>query len=119
MTIKPGPKPKKQDGTRDKRRRVTPENKPKHPPLKPHKHKKQEIKEYQFSQILLFLLNPRRVMMSDQTELTIASKESVALEMARDIANREELYAEPSTYREKFLDLYVECLKATSFRREK
>ena len=40
MTIKPGPKPRKEDGTRDKRRRVTPENKPKHPPLKPHKHKK-------------------------------------------------------------------------------
>ena len=37
--IKPGPKPKKEDGTPDKRRRVTPEVKPKHPDLKPHKHK--------------------------------------------------------------------------------
>lgn len=37
--IKPGPKPKKEDGTPDKRRRVTPETKPKHPDLKPHKHK--------------------------------------------------------------------------------
>ena len=37
--IKPGPKPKKEDGTPDKRRRVTPPNKPKHPKLKPHKHK--------------------------------------------------------------------------------
>lgn len=37
--IKPGPKPKKEDGTPDKRRRVTPEIKPKHPDLKPHKHK--------------------------------------------------------------------------------
>ncbi|GEM_PF-167098 len=37
--IKPGPKPKKQDGTPDRRQRVTPETKPKHPDLKPHKHK--------------------------------------------------------------------------------
>jgi len=37
--IKPGPKPKKEDGGDDKRRRVTPEVKPKHPDLKPHKHK--------------------------------------------------------------------------------
>lgn len=38
--IKPGPKPKKDDGTKDRRRRVTPENKPKHPKLKPHRHKR-------------------------------------------------------------------------------
>jgi hypothetical protein len=38
--IKPGPKPKKEDGTPDERRRVTPPNKKKHPKLKPHKHKK-------------------------------------------------------------------------------
>lgn len=37
--IKPGPKPDKPDGTPDRRRRVTPETKPKHPELKPHKHK--------------------------------------------------------------------------------
>lgn len=37
--IKPGPKPKKEDGTPDKRPRVTPPNQPKHPDLKPHKHK--------------------------------------------------------------------------------
>ncbi len=37
--IKPGPKPEKPDGTPDRRRRVTPETKPKHPKLKPHKHK--------------------------------------------------------------------------------
>ncbi|MDJ1485979.1 hypothetical protein QNI16_36195 [Cytophagaceae bacterium YF14B1] len=36
--IKPGPKPKKDDGSLDKRRRVTPEKKDKYPPLKPHKH---------------------------------------------------------------------------------
>ena len=35
MTIKPGPKPKaKSTDKTDKRRRVTPENKPKHPDLK-------------------------------------------------------------------------------------
>ncbi len=39
LAIKPGPKPKKEDGTPDKRRRVTPEEKPKHPDLKPHIHK--------------------------------------------------------------------------------
>jgi len=39
QAIKPGPKPKKPDGTDDQRRRVDPPNKPKHPDLKPHKHK--------------------------------------------------------------------------------
>lgn len=37
--IKPGPKPPKEDGTPDQRRRVNPENQPKHPKLKPHEHK--------------------------------------------------------------------------------
>ena len=37
--IKPGPKPKKDNGQEDRRRRVLPETKPKHPDLKPHKHK--------------------------------------------------------------------------------
>lgn len=40
MGIKPGPKPKKEDGKDDGRRRVNPENQPKHPTLKPHNHKK-------------------------------------------------------------------------------
>lgn len=31
--IKPGPKPKKEDGTPDKRPRVNPPNQPKHPDL--------------------------------------------------------------------------------------
>jgi hypothetical protein len=40
QAIKPGPKPKKDDGSYDERRRVTPEKKKKYsPPLKPHKHK--------------------------------------------------------------------------------
>jgi hypothetical protein len=39
QAIKPGPKPNKHDGTPDKRRRVRPETKPKHPGLKPHIHK--------------------------------------------------------------------------------
>ncbi len=38
--IKPGPKPKKEDGTDDRRRRVDPPTAPKHPDLKPHKHTK-------------------------------------------------------------------------------
>lgn len=36
--IKPGPKPRKDDGTDDQRRRVTPDNSPRYPDLKPHKH---------------------------------------------------------------------------------
>lgn len=43
MGIKPGPKPiAESTGKEDKRRRVTPENKPKHPGLKEHDHKKGE-----------------------------------------------------------------------------
>ena len=37
--IKPGPKPKKEDGTLDERRRVTPEKEKDYRPLKPHIHK--------------------------------------------------------------------------------
>jgi hypothetical protein len=41
MSIKPGLKPKADTtGKTDKRRRVTPENKDKHPKLKEHEHKK-------------------------------------------------------------------------------
>jgi len=57
--------------------------------------------------------------MSEQSELKIASKESVALEMATYIAKKEELYKDSSTYRQKFLDLYDECLDATSGSRSK
>ena len=39
QAIKPGPKPKKEDGSLDERRRVTPDKKEKYPPLKPHEHK--------------------------------------------------------------------------------
>jgi hypothetical protein len=43
MGIKTGPKPiAKSTGKEDKRQRVTPENKPKHPGLKEHDHKKGE-----------------------------------------------------------------------------
>ena len=37
--IKPGPKPKTEQGKDDRRHRVNPENKPKHKDLKIHKHK--------------------------------------------------------------------------------
>jgi hypothetical protein len=41
MSIKPGPKPiAESTGKKDQRRRVTEENKPKHPDLGVHKHKK-------------------------------------------------------------------------------
>jgi hypothetical protein len=39
MPIKTGPKRTNENGTPDKRQRVTPENKPKHRELKTHKHK--------------------------------------------------------------------------------
>lgn len=39
QAIKPGPKPKKEDGSLDERRRVRPEKKEEYRPLKPHKHK--------------------------------------------------------------------------------
>lgn len=39
QNIKPGPKPKKDNGEDDRRRRVNPDVKPKHPDLKPHKHR--------------------------------------------------------------------------------
>ncbi|WP_394775774.1 hypothetical protein [Flavobacterium sp.] len=39
QAIKTGPKPKTDEGKDDRRQRVTPENKPKHPTLKPHVHK--------------------------------------------------------------------------------
>ncbi|MCD0488551.1 hypothetical protein LPB86_09935 [Pedobacter sp. MC2016-14] len=39
QAIKPGPKPKKDNGQDDKRRKVLPETKQKHPDLKPHKHR--------------------------------------------------------------------------------
>ncbi|MEE6443495.1 MULTISPECIES: hypothetical protein, partial [Pseudomonas] len=42
MSIKPGPKRTNEDGTPDKRQRVTPEKQKDHPDLKPHKHKKGE-----------------------------------------------------------------------------
>ena len=38
QAIKPGPKPKTDDGSNDHRRRVDPDNRPKYPDLKPHKH---------------------------------------------------------------------------------
>lgn len=42
MSIKPGPKRTNEDGTPDKRQRVTPEKQKEHPDLKPHKYKKVE-----------------------------------------------------------------------------
>jgi hypothetical protein len=51
--------------------------------------------------------------MPDQVEIKSSSKESVALTLAQDIATQESLHNDKATYREKFLDLYAECLKAT------
>ena len=54
--------------------------------------------------------------MSDQHDLTIASAESVALKLTREIATSEKLFQEDD-YRKKYLDLYAECLVATRGRR--
>ena len=52
--------------------------------------------------------------MSEKLDLNLTTKEEVAFKLASDIAGRETLYEDSSTYREKFLDLYAECLFATS-----
>jgi len=52
--------------------------------------------------------------MSDQVELNVASKESVALELTKFIAHKEGLSSTDQEYRKKFLDLYNECLQATN-----
>jgi hypothetical protein len=51
--------------------------------------------------------------MAEKTELKVASRESVALQLTMDIAAKEELFNDNSTYRKKLLDLYSECLRAT------
>ncbi len=51
--------------------------------------------------------------MSEEVKLNVASQESVALQLANDIASREKLYEDDTTYRKKLLDLYAECLQAT------
>ncbi|MCZ2722209.1 hypothetical protein O1D97_11310 [Marinomonas sp. 15G1-11] len=57
--------------------------------------------------------------MSDKVDLKVASKESVAFELAQDIAIKEKLHEDPALYRKRFLDLYVECLNATTGFRSK
>ena len=52
--------------------------------------------------------------MPNNTEIKVSTKESVALELTMDIANREQFYNDLSTYRQKLLDLYAECLNATN-----
>jgi hypothetical protein len=47
--------------------------------------------------------------MSDQVDLNVASKESVALSLTLKIAHSERLHD-----RKGILDLYAECLEATS-----
>ncbi|TBT37314.1 hypothetical protein D5E81_24885 [Vibrio parahaemolyticus] len=58
MGIKTGPKRTNQDGTPDKRQRVTEENKKKHPKLKEHKHEKRRLtqsKQFLSRLLLIFL----------------------------------------------------------------
>ena len=51
--------------------------------------------------------------MTDQVELEVASKESVAFSLTLKIAQSEKVYDKKG-----ILDLYAECLKATSGLRE-
>ena len=48
----------------------------------------------------------------------LQSKQSVAFQLATQIANMEDMYKDKANYRKKFLDLYAECLEATSHQRE-
>lgn len=54
--------------------------------------------------------------MAEKVNLEVASAESVAFTMAKDISRLK--YDDPD-YREKFLDLYAECLEATTGRRSR
>lgn len=55
--------------------------------------------------------------MADQIKIKDSSKERVAYDLANDIASRESLYNDTANYRENLLDLYAECLLATSNQR--
>lgn len=52
--------------------------------------------------------------MSEKTELQVASTESVAFQLTMDIALKEEMFKDKATYRQQVLDLYAECLLATT-----
>jgi hypothetical protein len=56
--------------------------------------------------------------MAEKTELNVASRESVALQLTMGIAAKEKLSNDSSTYRKKLLDLYSECLTATMAQRQ-
>ena len=51
--------------------------------------------------------------MSESPHLNLTTKEEVAYKLMNDISGQEQLYKDKSTYREKKLDLYAECLSAT------
>ena len=51
--------------------------------------------------------------MSEQVELEVASKESVALALAKEIKYREDPDNKKGDFRKNYLDLYAECLEAT------
>ena len=55
--------------------------------------------------------------MADTVKLDVASRESVALTLTLDIAIQEKIYDDRSAYRKNLLDLYAECLQATSHQR--
>lgn len=55
--------------------------------------------------------------MAEITKDTDHSSVRVAYELAQNIASKEELYEDKKNYRKQLLDLYAECLVATSGRR--
>jgi len=55
--------------------------------------------------------------MADKAELKVASKEDVAKSLADNIARATSLNGNDPDFRNKYLDLYAECLHATSNQR--
>ncbi|CAI3790827.1 hypothetical protein GLGCALEP_00014 [Pseudomonas sp. MM221] len=72
MSIKPGPKRTNEDGTPDKRQRVTPEKQKDHPDLKPHKHKKGSKKKAALGLLFLGLCANPPDRLADQSDRVVS-----------------------------------------------
>ena len=55
--------------------------------------------------------------MADEIKVKDNSRERVAFDLAYDIASKEEMYNDAKNYRKNLLDLYAECIEATSKQR--
>lgn len=52
-------------------------------------------------------------MSDNKSVLKVTSREEVALELCKKIADMEKIYEDKANYRKNLLDLYVECFDAT------